>query len=195
MMQPTDSPSDLPLPTDHDRENARRRLEIAERQAAEYDQVARWALGKFGPGWLPSHRHFLLDKSDEDRLRYSGERPTPAATVYTIKHAGARRRHFTVADGVATEHESMEAGFGPMLLEPHPTSGFTDKAGQFHHYHRYSLCWSPFERYTPKTAEQLAALRVTRERNKAEREAREFAEEFPLFALIEKAEKEEGRGR
>ena len=48
-------------PTDRDRENARIRQEIADRQAQEYEQVQAWAEAAFGPGWRPSHRHFLVD--------------------------------------------------------------------------------------------------------------------------------------
>ena len=44
----------------------------------------------------------------------------------------------------------------------------------------YTLCWAPFELYHPKSAEQLAALRVTRERKKDE----QFAEEYPLFSQM-----------
>lgn len=35
--------------------------------------------------------------------------------------------------------------------------------------HRYSLCWAPYELYRPKSAEELAALRASREQKKAER--------------------------
>ena len=66
-------------------------------------------------------------------------------------------------------HESHEAGFGAMLLEPHPTRGFEHR-GQWCRTHRYTLCWAPYELYNPKSAEQLAALRESRERKKAERE-------------------------
>jgi len=114
-----DSPK--PLPQDH--QNARIRREVAGRQAQEYDQVLAWALGKFGPGWLPSGRYFLIEKSEEDRARYTGERPTAAATVYIVKNMVGRKRFFTVdAEAHVQEHASMEAGFGPMLLEQHPSA-------------------------------------------------------------------------
>src|SRR2546428_820672 len=74
-----------PQPTDGDRENVRIRREIAERMEAEYVEVLKLALGAFGPGWEPSHRHFLLDKDDEERVRYTEERPKAVATVYTVK--------------------------------------------------------------------------------------------------------------
>ena len=59
---------------------------------------------------------------------------------------------------------------------------------------RYSVVWSALERYEPKSAEGLAALRVTRERNKAERAERKYAEETPLFAMIDRAE-DQAKGR
>ena len=46
---------------------ARTRREIADRQAEEYGRCLLWALGKFGPGWTPSHRHFLVEKEEEER--------------------------------------------------------------------------------------------------------------------------------
>src|SRR5437588_855174 len=79
------------------------------------------------------------------------------------------------------ENASYEAGFGSMLLEPHPSRGFEHR-GQFVHTHRYSLCFAPYVLYEPKSAEELAALRISRERGKAEREAKRFLEESPLLA-------------
>jgi hypothetical protein len=129
-------------PTALDIENARIRGAIAARQQAEYDLALGYALEAFGPGWLPSHKHFLLDKAEEDRCRHTGERPRPAATVVTVKNAAGDRRHFTVqADGQVVEHASMEAGFGAMLREPHPTQRI-EVRGQMVAPHRYSLCWS-----------------------------------------------------
>jgi len=170
------------LPTEQDHENARIRQEIAERQLEAYAKVLKWALGAFGPGWLPSHRHFLLDRDEEARVRYTAELPKSAATVYTAKNSAGRARHFTVdPEGRVTEHPSFEAGFGDMLLEPHATRGFEHK-GQWCRIHRYSLCFAPFDLYDPKTAEQLAALRESRERKRAEREDAKWAEENPLLA-------------
>ena len=164
-------------PTPQDIANAETRRTIADRQAAEYGHVLRLALGAFGPGWLPSGRHFLLDHDEEDRCRRTGERPVAAATVFTVRNDQGDKRHFTVEDGRVVEHASYEAGFGPMLLEPHPTRTI-EVRGQMVHPHRYSLCWAPFELYEPQTAEQLAAARVKREERAVEREA----EKSPLFA-------------
>jgi hypothetical protein len=168
----------LPVVTEQDRENFRIREEIAARQEAEYRECYLLAFGAFGPDWLPSHRHFLIDKAESARVRYMQERPQVAATVYTVRHADGRTRHFTVEDGSVKECASYEAGFGAMLLEPHPTMTI-EVRGQRVHPHRYDLCFAPYELYHPKTAEQLAALRETRERKKDEK----WAEEYPLFAL------------
>lgn len=173
--------SETPQPTEHDHENARIRQEIADRQAQEYGQVLAWALGAFGPGWEPSCRHFLVSKQEEDRVRYTGDRPVAAATVYVVKNAKEVKRHFTVTDGQVVECAGYEEGFGSMLLEPHPTQTIEVK-GQRVHPHRYSLCWAPYELYHPKSAEQLSALRVSRERGKEERADKKFAEENPLLA-------------
>jgi hypothetical protein len=180
----------LRRPTELDFENARIRGAIAARQQAEYDEALAWALEAFGPGWLPSHKHVLLDKAEEDRCRYTCERPHAAATVITAKNDAVDRRHFSVTeDGQVVEHVSMEAGFGAMLLEPHPTQRI-EVRGQLVAPHRYSLCWSAFELYRPKTAEELAALRETRERRKQQREGARWAQDNPLLALIEAAEKD-----
>ena len=187
-------PAELPIPTDQDRRNAAARQAIAERQQAEYDRVLHWAMGEFGIGWLPSGRHFLVDKADEDRCRRTGERPVPAATVYTVRRGDGAKRHFIVKDGLVTEVSGYEEGFGPMLQEPHPSMRI-EVRGQSVAPNRYSLCWAPIEKYSPRTAEALAAARVTRERNRAIREQAKFEREYPLFVEIERQEKEEGRGR
>ena len=178
-MRPRTRP--VPQPNRQDVENARIRQEIAERQEREYIECLKWALGAFGPGWLPSHRHFLVSKEEEERHRQTGEKATVAATVYTVKNAAGEARHFSIENGKVVKHDSYEAGFGTMLLEPHPTRGFEHR-GQWCRTHRYSLCWAPYELYQPKTAEQLAALRESRERKKAEREDSKWAEENPLLA-------------
>jgi len=171
-------------PTAQDIKNAQVRQAIADRQAEEYGQCLRWALGAFGPGWLPSGRHFLLDKAVEDECRRTGDKPTPAATVYTVKNAGGRKRHFTVTDGRVREVASYQEGFGPMLNEPHPTMRIEIR-GQEVAPHRYSLCWAPIELYHPKSADELAALRESREEKKAEKEQAKFKEENPLLAWAE----------
>ncbi|SRR5579883_1439259 len=186
MTQPADPPPPLPQPTDQDRENARIRQEIAERQAREYAQVLEWAAAAFGPGWLPRCRHYLVEIDEEERVRYTSERPKAVATVYTVRNKAGQEKHFTVDDGKVIEHASYQAGFGPMLRELHPSRGFEHR-GQWCRIHRYSLCWASYDLYEPKTAEQLAQLRATRERHKQEREDKRWTEENPLLAWAERA--------
>lgn len=169
-------------PTAQDIRNFRIREEIARWQEEQYTECLTWALKAFGPGWIPSHRHFLVEKDEEERHRRTGDVCRAAATVYTVKNETGERRHFTISDaGEAIACEGYEAGFGQMLLESHPTRGF-EHQGRFVHCHRYSLCWAPYELYKPKSPEQLAALRATREQNKEQREDERWAEEHPLFA-------------
>jgi len=72
--------------------------------------------------------------------------------------------------------------------------------GQVVHPHRYSLCWASLERYEPRTAEKLAALRVSREAGKERRADAKFAADNPLLASagIDRRDlgpDEKGRGR
>jgi len=180
-------------PTHQDIDNAATRAAIAQRQKMEYLAVLKLALGAFGPGWLPSHRHYLVEADEEARVRYTGERPLPSATVYTVKNKAGGQRHFTVEGGRVVEHANYEAAFGPMLLEPHPTRTI-EVRGELVHPHRYSLCWADFPLYEPKSAEQLAELRASRERKKAEREEKRFQEENPLPAWAEREQPQEARG-
>lgn len=197
LSEPPESGAD-PQPTDRDRENARIRQQIAAHQAQEYDQVQAWAEAAFGPGWQPSHRRYLLEIDEEERVRYTGERPQASATVYTVRHTETgESRHFTVSsEGKVIECDSYQAGFGAMLQEPHPRKGFVHR-GTFCHYHRYSLNWAPYEKYQPKTAEELAALRAGRERKKTEREEKKWAADYPLLAwteAVQSQEQAEGKG-
>ena len=98
-------------------------------------------------------------------------------------------------DGQVRKSEKYEELFGEMLHEEHPTRRIEIK-GRLVPAPRWTLCWASLERYEPRSAEQLAALRVSRETKKAEREERKFQEERPLWAMIEKAERDDpGRGR
>ena len=164
-------------PTSQDIENARIRRQIAERQGQEYEECLRWAVEAFGSGWEPSGRHYLIEKDEEERARATGERPTAAAKVFTVKNAAGEKRYFTVVNGRAVEHASHEAAFGDMLLELHPTRGFEHR-GKFCRIQRYILCWGSFELYHPKTAVQLAKARARRE----ERAIEKAAQDNPLFA-------------
>lgn len=166
----------MTTPSPLDIENAARRQEIADRFRSQFLEALALAEQALGPGWEPTGRHCLVDKLEEDRARKAGERPVPAATVITAEKDGVKR-HFR-ADGVPTECASVEAGFGRMMTEPHPTLRL-DWNGKELIPHRYSLHWGWFEPdYRPKSAEQLAASRAKREERAVEREA----EAAPLFA-------------
>jgi hypothetical protein len=181
---PSDPTEEQPQPTAHDHENERLRRAVAERIEADYMECWERAVEAFGPGWTPACRHYLVDKAEEEKHRRTGEKAVIVATVFTVKNAKGDRRHFTVAeDGTVTEHASYETGFGTLLLEPHPTRTI-EVRGQMVHPHRYSLCWAGYELYTPKTAEDLARLRASRERKKAERADQAWAEANPLLASI-----------
>jgi hypothetical protein len=78
------------------------------------------------------------------------------------------------------ECAGYEESFGEMLLERHPTMRI-EVRGEKVPPHRFSLCFAPDELYVPKTAEQLASLRVSREKKKAERELQQWQEDNPLF--------------
>jgi hypothetical protein len=172
----------LMQPTQRDIDNAQSRQEIADRFALEYGKVLSWALGAFGPGWLPSHRHFLVDKDEEDRARRAGERPRAAATVYTVRHETTREaKHFTVEGDQVKECDGYMEAFGPMLAEPHPTQRI-EVHGQLVAPHRYSLCWSDIPLYEPKSAEELAALRVSRGKGREQRADKKWVEDNPLLA-------------
>lgn len=186
-------------PSQLDIENAARRQEIADKFRREFEDALALAEKLFGSGWEPTGRHYLVDKDDEERCRRTGEKPIPAATVISVKNAAGQKRHFR-ADGELRECESVEAGFGDMLMEPHPTKRFT-WAGKEIAPHRYSLCWGWFEPdYRPKSADQLAAARAKRE-DKAERKWQEAVEKeasgslFPDWVREQAEEQRKGRRR
>lgn len=107
-------------------------------------------------------------------------------TVYCVRNEAGDRRFFTVVEGLVVEHADYKAAFGSMLDEPHPTMTI-EVRGQLVQPGRFSLCWAPIEPYHPLTAEQLAALRESRERKKAEQKEQRFRQEHPLFANLEKS--------
>lgn len=168
-----------------DEENAARRRAIAQRQFAIYQEVYLWALGRFGPGWIPTGRWMLVDKEEEERVRKARgpdnphETATPAAVVYSVDHERLGRKFFLRRKGKSVEVPGYHEGFGEMLDEPHPTITLKNFKGVTFRPHRYSLCWAGFEPdYRPATAEQLAKRRGTRERKKAEmQEAQRVREE------------------
>lgn len=169
-------------PTLQDIRNAAVRQAIAERQQEEYDACLHHATHLLGPGYRPSCRYYLLDKDVEDAARRTGERPTPAATVYMVRHERTgEKRWFVLKDGEPVAVASMEAGFGDILFESHPTRR-VEVQGESVPTHRYSLCWAPIETYKPKSAEALAALRESREHKRQQQELAKAVEDMPLFA-------------
>jgi hypothetical protein len=46
----------------------------------------------------PSRRHFLRGKGYEDGIRRNGERPTAAATMFTVGNDAGEKRHFMLRD-------------------------------------------------------------------------------------------------
>jgi hypothetical protein len=114
------SMADAPQPTQQDPENAATRAAIAQRQQAENTAGLKRALSKFGPGWLPSGRHFLLEKGEEERPRREGTRAVPAATVYCVRHEETdEKRYFTTEAGHVVEHAGYKEAFGGGLLRAH----------------------------------------------------------------------------
>jgi hypothetical protein len=141
----------------------------------------------FGPGWKPTGYHYLVEKDAEDEARRTNTKPPSAATVISATKDG-RKRHFRVE--TMTECDTPEAGFGDMLMEPHPTGGFEHR-GQWCRIHRYSLCWGCFEPdYRPASAEKLAEMRATREEKAVEKEAA-----GSLFSDVIRAEGPVSKGR
>jgi hypothetical protein len=178
-----------PEPTPQDIANAATRQAIADRQAKEYAKATRLALGALGPNWHPWMKLVLLDSD-----YHNTGNTTPIAVAYKFHRGEKRLSEHSVflrqmPDGSVQKASSYETLFGELLTEPHPTRGFEQK-GQWCPYPRWTLCWSALELYAPKSAENLAALRESRERGKAEREEKKWAEENPLLKWAE-----DGRGR
>src|SRR5262245_32833255 len=164
-------------PTVQDMDNARRRRDIAARQAEEYAEAERLAVEALGPGWSPWMKLSLLD-SDYHRTRNS----EPVATAYKVCQGEQRLTENSVylrrmPDGQILHGPRYEPLFGDLLQEPHPTRTLEVRGRQVP-CPRYSLCWSALERYEPRSAEQLAAARVKREQRTIDREA----QAHPLFA-------------
>lgn len=170
--------------TAQDHENARIRQAIAVRQAAEYATALTLAHRALGSGWKPWMKLVLLDSDYHD-----GRSTEPAATVYKV-YRGEEKLSENSAyvsqgpDGTVRKANRYEELFGGQLHEPHSTRGF-ESNGTWTPYPRYCVCWSALELYNPKSAEQLANLRASRERGKTERERRSWAEENPLFTGLE----------
>lgn len=197
-MTSTPEPAANPQPTDRDRENARVRQQIADRQAQEYAEAQRLALAALGPGWKPWMKLLVLDSD------YHRTGPTePVATVFKVYQGDKRLSENAVylrqlPDGSIRQARAYEPLLGDLLQEMHPTRTL-ELHGQWVPCPRYSICWSALEHYQPRSAEELAALRASRERNQAQRAREQWVRDNPLLAwaeTIQRAEEsEEERGR
>ncbi len=190
MPPPADQPHPPTQPTEQDRNNARVRQEIAQRQADEYGEAQRLALAVLGPGWTPWMKLSLID-SDH---RHHGN-TEPVATVYKVYHGTERLSENAVflrrmPDGQVASTDSYEPLFGDLLQQKHPTRT-VEIRGQRVPVNRYELCWSALELYHPKTAEELAQLRATRERRSQERQDKRWTEENPLLAWAERVNQQD----
>jgi hypothetical protein len=197
MTPPADPPNHPAQPTDQDRQNARIRQEIAARQAEEFAEAERLALEALGPGYQPWMKLTLID-SDHRR---TGNRE-PAATAFKVFRGEERLSSRSVflrrmPDGTIRHADSYEPLLGDLLREKHPTRT-VEVRGQKMPADKYELCWSALERYEPRSAEQLAQLRATRDRRRQERQDERWAAENPLLAWAEKSGQrdmpKEGRG-
>jgi hypothetical protein len=189
-----DEPATSPAPTAQDRQNAAIRAAIAERQQREYDDAKGLAYKALGPGWTPWMKLSLID-SEHHRTGNT----MPVATVFKVyrgeewlSEQSAYIRQ--MSDGQVLTADSYEPLFGELLHEPHPTRQFEIK-GQMVAAARWTLVWSSIERYEPRSAEDLARLRTSRERGKAERKAERWAEENPLLAFAKRQKAEDERER
>jgi hypothetical protein len=178
--QPLDEPA--PQPTAGDIENAERRREIAEAQFAEYSYCMRLALGALGLGWTPWMKLVLLE-SDYHQNR--DRPPVVGGVVYKVYRGELKLSENSVylmerPDGTVRKADRYEQLFGALLDEPHPTRTLEIR-GEHVPAPRWSVCWSALDLYEPRTAEELAALRVSREQGRVQRETKEWAEAHPLF--------------
>lgn len=193
MTQPSESLPPPTQPTNQDRENAHIRQKIAKRQADEYGEAQRLALVALGPGWKPWMKLFLIDS---DHRRNGNIKPV--ATVYKVYRGAERISENAVylrrmPDGQVAKADSYEPLLGDLLQQKHPTRTVEVRGQQVPVAH-YELCWSALVLYHPKTAQELAERRATRERRKQEREDLRFAEENPLLAWAERAKQEDTPG-
>ena len=184
----------MPTPSPTDIRNAEYRAKVAREQNTAYREAALLALRILGPGFKPWMKLSLIP-SDH---RETGD-TTPAAVVFKVYRGDERTSDNAMfirkmPDGSFKKAASYEPLFGDLLTEAHPTKTMEIRGEQVP-IGRYELVWSAIELYKPRDAEALAAARVVREKNKAERADRKFAEDHPLLAFAERAQEEEGRGR
>jgi|SRR5581483_74376 len=188
---PVDSPQPLvepvPQPTAGDIENAAMRQAIAEKQLAEYAHCLKLALGALGPGWTPWMKIVLLES---DYHLHRDKPPVVGGVVYKVYRGELRLSENSMfllegPDGTVLKDRNYEPLFGALLTELHPTRKLEIKGEQVP-APRWSVTWGALEMYIPKSAEELASLRVSRERGKAQRDQQKFEEENPLLAWLER---------
>jgi hypothetical protein len=148
---------DAPEPTAQDHDNARRRQQIADRQAEEYEEAERLALEALGPGWMPWMKLALID-SDHRRTGNTAA----VATVYKVYRGEQRLTERSaylrrMPDGRVLRADSYESLFGDLLHEQHPTRTIEVRGRQVP-AGKYELCWSALELYEPKSARATGAV-------------------------------------
>jgi hypothetical protein len=180
-------------PTELDRANAANRADIAARQNAEWMEAYLLGLLHLGPGWQPWMKLTVCDSD----FRNTGDR-TPRATVFKLYKGELKLTENSLfvrrMDDGLVQHAKNYEELLPMLPEAHTTKTLEIK-GQNVPAPRWVVHWSALEKYTPRTAEELASLRVSRERGKAERAEAKWQEENPLLVYLERQQEEEGRER
>ena len=177
-------------PTDQDRRNAELRANVASKQNDQYQEAALLALATLGPGWKPWMKLTLIDADH----RQSGNREA-AATVFKVYRGDEKISDNAMfirkmPDGRLMKNQRYEPLFGDMLFEAHPYKTM-EVRGQIVPVGRYELCWSAVDIYRPKSADQLGALRESRERGKTARDEKRWAEANPLLAWAERHDSEE----
>jgi hypothetical protein len=109
-------------PTAQDVANAAYRKAVSDRQAAEYAEVMRMALGVLGPGFKPWMKISVVD-SDYRRTRDD----TPRAVVYKLYFGDERLSENAVyirqmPDGTVKKAHGYRSLIEELLEEPHPTT-------------------------------------------------------------------------
>jgi hypothetical protein len=176
--------SEHPQPTARDIENAAMREAIAQRQNGEYRGAEMLALRRLGPGWQPSMKVSVYRAEECGPIGKDDPPRVPIAVAFKVSGwlMGERVDRFIreLPTGEVLDSDRYEDVFQGMLDEKHPTRTMNVK-GAAVPMKRYQHYWSAMELYEPQSAEDLARLRASRERRKAERGEAAWREEAPLF--------------
>jgi hypothetical protein len=181
-------------PTERDRKNAEFRQAVADRQQAEYADAMRMALAVLGPGFQPWMKVSVVDSD----YRRTGD-DTPRAVVYKLYSGEQRLSEYAVyirqmPDGTVKKAYGYRSLIEELLEEPHPTRT-VEFRGRRVPVARYELHWSALELYHPRDADQLAALRISREQKKAARAEATHRSDNPLFTTRAERNRDEGQAR